>query len=346
MKWFKVLQTLGVGAAGAGGAYLLHIPAPFLLGPAAAVTTAALAGLSVGIPDRIRDLGFILIGMGLGSGVTPEVIAAAARWPLSLVMLIGAVAVILWGGGWVLRRLFGLDRDTAILSSAPGHLSYVLGLGLEAKADLPLLTVIQSLRVLALTILTPPLVVVLVGEPLPRGLPSVDSMAWHLLIPLAGVALATGLFLKWLRLPAGMLLGAMLASSVGHGTGITPGGVPIYLSIPGFVIMGSMIGTRFFGIPFAMLRRATGAALILTGMAVLVSSCAAWIVSILLGFPLSSALIAFAPGGVETMAAMALMLHADPAYVALHHVMRIFALTFLIPLALGPVQRKDQAEDG
>lgn len=335
MNWRVLGQTLGLGALGAGLAWWLHIPAPFLLGPAAAVTIAALVGVEVDIPGPVRDLGFVLVGLGLGSGVTPEVLAAAARWPLSLVFLVAAVAAILWGGALVSRRVFGLDRNTALLASAPGHLSYVLGLGLEIKADLQLLTLIQSLRVLALTILTPPLVLILSGAPLPRGLPPVVPMTLVALLPLAGCAAVFGIGLRRLGLPAAMLIGAMAVSSVGHGSGLTPGGVPPVLSVPGFVLMGSVIGTRFSGVRFSMLRKAMGAAVLLTAMAVLVASLAAVSVSMIFGFPLSSALIAFAPGGVETMAAMALMLHADPAYVALHHVVRIFALTFMIPLALG-----------
>ncbi|WP_172332348.1 AbrB family transcriptional regulator [Mangrovicoccus sp. HB161399] len=334
MKLQVLFQTLAVGALGAGLASLAGIPAPFLLGPAASVTVAALSGLSVAIPPPLRTAGFVLIGMGMGSGVTPEVVQAAARWPLSLVCLVLAVAAILWGGAWMMRQLLGLDRPTSILAAAPGHLSYVLSLGLDTKADLPQVTLIQSLRVLALTILTPPLVLLLEGEALvpaarmaPTGLPALCAMG--------AAALCIGIAFERLRIPAGMLMGAMVASSVGHGAGWVAGSVPQWLSVPGFVLMGCTIGTRFSGIDARMVLRALGGASMLTGLAVAVSSAAAFAASLAFGFPLSAALIAFAPGGVETMAAMALLLHVDPAYVALHHVVRIFALTFLIPLALG-----------
>ncbi|MEM8554239.1 MAG: AbrB family transcriptional regulator [Pseudomonadota bacterium] len=334
MEWRVTILTVAVGVAGAAGAYLLHVPAPFLLGPAVSVTIAGLAGLRTDLPDKLRDGCFVVVGMGMGSSVTPEVVAAAARWPLSLAILIVAMAGILWGGARVLAWALQVDRTTATLASAPGHLSYVLGLGMETKADLPLLTLIQSLRVLALTLLTPPMVVLLTGQALPRMLPAVEPMAWAILVPLALVAALVGLGLKRLGLPAAMLLGAMATSAVGHGTGITPGGVPLWLSTLGFVFMGSLIGTRFSGVSLGLLQRACVGAALLVGLAVVVASSAAWLASVAFGFSLTSALIAFAPGGVETMAAMAFMLQADPAYVALHHVVRIFSLTFLIPLAL------------
>ncbi|WP_138471429.1 AbrB family transcriptional regulator [Poseidonocella sp. HB161398] len=327
-------QTLAVGASGAGLAHVLGIPAPFLLGPAALVTLAALAGLRMDVPPGLRNAGFVLIGMGMGSGVTPEVIHAAARWPLSLVLLLLAVAAILWGGGWALRRVFGLDHPTSILSAAPGHLSYVLSLGLDTKADLPQVALVQSLRVLALTILTPPLVLLLEGEALVPAAPQ-GPMGPAMLAALAAAALCIGLGFRRAGIPAGMLMGAMAASAIGHGAGWLEGAVPQWLAVPGFVLMGSTIGTRFSGIDVRMILRALGGASLLTGLAVAVSSLAAFAAARILGLPLSAALIAFAPGGVETMAAMALLLHADPAYVALHHVVRIFALSFLVPLALG-----------
>lgn len=338
MVWQIPIQTLAVGVLGAGVAYLLHVPAPFLLGPALFVTLAALFGMRADLPNNARDACFIVVGLGMGSSVSPEVVAAAARWPLSLVILLVAVALILWGGARVLERVLNVDRTTATLASAPGHLSYVLGLGMDTKADLPLLTLIQSLRVLSLTLLTPPLVVVLTGNPLPRLLPAVEPMAYPVLLPLALVAALVGFILHKAKLPAAMLLGAMFTSALGHATGITLGGVPMWLSTVGFVFMGSLIGTRFTGVKLDLLRQALFGALVLTGLAVVVTSLAAWVASLVFGFSLTSALIAFAPGGVETMAAMAFMLQADPAYVAVHHVLRIFSLTFLIPLALPPRQ--------
>ncbi|MCJ9753740.1 AbrB family transcriptional regulator, partial [Neorhizobium sp. BETTINA12A] len=58
------------------------------------------------------------------------------------------------------------------------------------------------------------------------------------------------------------------------------------------------------------------------------------------GVPLDAALIAFAPGGLETMSAMAVMLHADPTYVGAHHVLRLMFLSVLMPVVLGKEARQ------
>jgi hypothetical protein len=46
-------------------------------------------------------------------------------------------------------------------------------------------------------------------------------------------------------------------------------------------------------------------------------------------------IVAYAPGGVEAMAAIAVQLGLAPAFVAAHHVARLLVLTLLVPLLLA-----------
>ena len=58
-----------------------------------------------------------------------------------------------------------------------------------------------------------------------------------------------------------------------------------------------------------------------------------------LGVPLFSALLAYAPGGVAEMSLIAIAIDADPAFVATHHMARIFAILFALPLIAGALRR-------
>ena len=89
---------------------------------------------------------------------------------------------------------------------------------------------------------------------------------------------------------------------------------------------GAVIGTRFRGVAIAQARRLLGPALGLTALATAIAAVAAALVAAALEVPFGQVLIAFAPGGVETMPAMALFLGHDPVYVSVHHVARILAL--------------------
>ena len=329
---------MGAGAVGAVLAVLLDLPAPFLTGPATTVTLAALAGLPVGIPARLRDPFFLLIGMNVGAAVTPEAVATAARWPGSLLALAVAVTVMLALGAYFMRRVIGLDRLPALLAATPGHLSFVLSIAEEGEADTRRVALVQSLRVLFLTLLVPVLVQLLDRGPLPEAPARAVTALW-LLVPMGLGALVVGLVFKRLNLPAALLLGGMAVSGGLHGSGSMTGQFPPWLTAVGFTFMGSLIGTRFNGINLRMFLRAIVASFTLTSLAALTALLFAVPVSMLLGVPLVAVVIAFAPGGLETMMAMSVLLDANPAYVAAHHVFRLFFLSALIPFAVARTRR-------
>lgn len=328
----RTIRALIIGAIGGALAWLIGLPAPMLMGPAIAVTIAAVAGQRMHMPVPLRDSAFIIIGIGMGSGVTPETLEAVRTWPASVALLVVVVGVILVAGAAAIAWLFGKDWRTSVLAASPGHLSYVLGLGVEMRADIGFVTVVQSLRLLALTLLVP-IVVVLggqVGAPA-APVPPLELLPLALCIAASAVA---GLILARFGVPAALLLGGMFVSSVGHGAGVIHGGAPDWLTIPGFAIMGTLIGTRFDGANLKVLRGALGASVVLTSLSVAIAMIGALGVAKLTGLPVMQVLIAFAPGGVETMAAMAVVLDADPAFVAAHHVLRLFVLTALVPMVL------------
>ncbi|TCO74198.1 AbrB family transcriptional regulator [Rhodovulum euryhalinum] len=331
----STLLTLAAGAAGAVLATLLGVPAPFLTGPALTVTLLALGGVPVTMPARLRDACFVAIGVNMGAGVTPEAVATAARWPLSLALLAVVVLAILLFGARLLERLFGFDRMSALLTATPGHLSYVLSLSTDVRADLPRVTMIQTLRVLSLTLVVP-FVAPLLGEgDLPLLPPGPAPMTLVVLVPLVAAAVLTGLAFQRLRVPAALLLGGMAVSGLGHATGTIEGTMPAWASIPAFTVMGTLIGTRFAGITPRMVWQALGASSLLTLFAAAISLAAAALVAQVLGLPMLTALIAFAPGGLETMMAMSLLLDADPAYVAAHHIFRLLVLTVALPIIVA-----------
>lgn len=57
-----------------------------------------------------------------------------------------------------------------------------------------------------------------------------------------------------------------------------------------------------------------------------------YLLSSLLGLEFLPVLLAFAPGGVAEMCLIALVLNIDPAFVALHHLVRITFILLAAPL--------------
>ncbi|OSQ47585.1 AbrB family transcriptional regulator [Marivita geojedonensis] len=336
-------QTLLIGALGALSFWLIGFPAAALTGPAVAVSLAALYGLRVVIPPMLRDGVFLVLGVQIGSTVTPEVVATALAWPLSLAVLTVTLVAVLLVGKAALIHGFGYDRMTALLAATPGHLSYVLGLSAELSADVPKLALVQTMRVLMLTVLVPVLIAFWGVEGnaslMDRGM--ISPVALMIVLPLS---LALGLLFKRMGVPAALLMGAMAVSGVGQGADLSPGTLPPWLTVAAFVCMGTLIGTRFRGLDRVGLFGAFLAGIVSTLIACLVAALGAWVSAGIVGLPAAALLLAFAPGGVEVMAAIAIETGLEPAFVAAHHVFRLFALSLLIPIFIAQDRRGQKGQ--
>lgn len=336
--WEQLRQAfiaLLIGIIGATTAWWLSVPAPFLTGPAAFVSVAGVLGANCRIPDRMRDACFIVIGLALGSSVTPEILTAAAAWPISLVGMCVSVGLVMLSGGLMFQHVFGMNKKTALLASSPGHLSYVISFSADVGADTAIISVIQSMRVLFLTLAVPVAIAVLTDADIAMRAPVGQVLPLVHLIGLAVLATIFGTVFVRFKVPAAYLISGMIISSIGHGTDLTLGSVTPEISTAAFVVMGTLIGTRFSGVTLAALRKAALGGILLTLIGLAISICAATIISYLMGFPLIDVIIAFAPGGLETMIAMGAIVGADPAYVAIHHVARLFFLSVFVPLVLS-----------
>lgn len=331
--WRKTVLALVIGSVGAMVAIWINLPAPALTGPSIAVTVAGLLGLDLAFETRVRDVSFLVIGLSMGTSVTPEVYQSAKQWPLSLIAIVVTVTVGFFFGQLVLKRFWKYDAKTAVLSASPGHLSFVIGLGMDTDADIRTVSIVQSIRVLALTLVVPMLIVwsgmAANGFAVPSAFMTLPWLAFSL-----ALAALIGLAFKKIRIPAAFVLSGMLVSIVTHLSGLISGHMPQWLALPALTILGSMIGTRFSGVTMAELRKAFGAGMAITFVGIFAALLFAGLLTLVVDLPLAQLLVAFAPGGVEAMAAMAFALNLDPTFVATHHIARIFYLSFFVPLAL------------
>jgi membrane AbrB-like protein len=333
------LLTAAIAAAGGGLFAALGWPAAWLMGAMVAIAALALAGLPVGLPPSLREVAFLLLGISIGSSVTPESIAAMRAWPGSIALLGVSVVTTLFVAAFYLERVHGWDRTTARFAAMPGAFSSVVVIAATSNADLPRVILAQSLRVFTLVALMPPLLALVNAEPpaaAALAAPETNSLAEALAVfaVSAGVAMA----MRRLGVPAGTLLGAMIASTLLHATGLVHGRFPGPLVVAGFVATGAVIGARFRGTSLATIRRTVPGAAVSVVLALAISAGIAGFGSWLLGIPFGQLWLAYAPGGVEAMAAMALALALDPAFVGAHHVLRILGLNAVSPLWLrrGP----------
>jgi hypothetical protein len=338
------LSTLALAAAGGAVFAALGLPAPWLAGGMLGVVVGLAWGLDLSLPDRLRDAAMFVLGVSMGSGVTPATFEGIARWPASLFGLWAVVALVMVASTWAARRCFGWDRPTAVYASAPGALATVMILADAAGANMRRVVVAQSLRLFALIAVLPPAVALLQPGPVaavapvpPAGAGLLSGAAEHLAI--FGAGLVGALACRLLRMPAPLLVGGLLGSAALHGLAVATAPVPPALLVPSFVVIGAYVALRFKGTTRAALQAELAASLAMFGIAAAVAALGALAVSRLAGLPLAEVLVAYAPGGVEAMAILAFALGLDVAYVATHHVVRFLSLALALPLLSFWVRR-------
>jgi len=223
--WRRQGLALAIGAASGALAALIGLPLPWLIGAMLGNTAAALLAAPIAAPVRLRNIMVPVIGVMLGSGVTPEILARAAEFGPALLILLPFLFVTGAAAYAVFRRIGGYDPLTAYFAAAPGGLNDMMLIAESLGADARRVALAHATRIL--TVIT--FVVLFYGFVL--GVRSEDSAEarhvalaalslpdWLILIFCAAVGAVFG---KAAKLPAPNLLGPLILSGIAHGTGLT-----------------------------------------------------------------------------------------------------------------------------
>ena len=328
--------ALGFAFPAAAALAAVGMPAGALLGATAAVAAVALAGMGPVVPGFLRNLAFVIIGLSLGAGITSDILDDIGRWPVSLLGLALTIALTMAVTGRMLVRGFGVAPNTAALSVSPGALSYAVVLAAQGHGDLRSVVVLQSVRLLLVTLCLPPAIAALagVGSPGPIAVDGTGDLGALPVMALVLGSMACGGLLDRVGSPAAHLLAGLAVSGLAHALGWVNGALPGPMIFFGFVVTGAVIGSRFTAIARSDLLRLAVAGVAATAVSVALSAAGALCVAKLTDLSFPVVWVAFAPGGVEGMAAIGLALGYDPAFVATHHIFRIVLVIALLPLAV------------
>lgn len=334
---WRVAEALAVGACGGLIFNLLGMPAGYLSGAMLAVGILALAGRPLAMPQPLMHVMTATLGMTLGSAATPEMMHGMTTYPISMTLLgIGTVCVAV-ASTLYLHYVHGWTPISALLGAAPGALSQTVAMALETRSDEVGVAIVQTLRVVLLSVFLPmglALAGLSISGPGMSRLAVADAASLPLLV--AGSFAAGYLFYR-MHFPGGWMFGAMLGSGVLHAFGLVHGGLPIWVINIAMIGIGAMVGTRFASIGFADFARylAAGVGSLAVGLAIMAVFVllTVW----LAGVPLADTTMAFAPGAMDVMLAVALTLQLDPIFVGAHHLFRFVGVAVAMPLVVRTV---------
>jgi uncharacterized protein len=330
-KTLNVLETLVIGTAGGALFLWAHLPGGLISGAMIAVGVAAIAGRPLVVPPIMTQTVLVLLGISLGSLMSRQLLQHISAYPMTIALLALATFCSTFGSSIYLQRVHGWDRTSAFLAGSPGALSQITILAIEKGADVSAIAVVQTMRVIILTAALPLLLALTGIAPSPSPGLTMATASPLELTELIAASIAVSLLLRLIKFPASWMFGAMIGSSVLHGVGLVEGGLPPWVRGIALVGIGALIGSRFARMRVKTLLSHVNAALGSFAIAILISAIFVAMIVLTTQVRFGDVVVAFAPGAMDAMLALALTLHIDPIFVGAHHLSRFVFVTIATP---------------
>jgi membrane AbrB-like protein len=291
------------------------------------------------VPRWGRIASLAVVGGVLASALQPSVLPLISRHWLPVSLVVCGTLFLSLGAGLLLSSLVRIDRKTAALGALPGAASGMLAMSDPLGADARLVALMQYTRVVVVVVTATLVGRLMTGaapqpasgqglQATPEGVDllvqgTVQTYAVTVLVAVLGAWAGTRL-----RLPAGALLGPLILGVALAELGVVhlawPPGVPQ----AAYLVLGLWVGLLFDG---ASVKRAGRLFPFVLASAVgLVLACAAlgWTLAALTGIDGMTAYLATTPGGIDSVAIVALGTGADAPLVLAVQMLRLLAVVF------------------
>ncbi|MEM1361370.1 MAG: AbrB family transcriptional regulator [Pseudomonadota bacterium] len=337
-RWVTLLLVL----AGVAVFWIAGIPLPFLFGPMAACLIAAFAGANLQGFGKVSVAARTILGVAVGSAVTPALISDLPQLGLSLALIPAYIAVIGCVGFLFFHRFCGYDPATAYFAAMPGGLQDMVIFGQEAGGDPRALSLIHATRVLLIVTTVPVLMTVLFDADLtnPIGAP-IQDVPIHELLAMLFAAIVGWRIATKVRLFGASILGPMILAAILSLSDVIHMRPPKEAILTAQFFIGTGIGIHYMGITWGEFRRIILTAVAFVAILAILAAIMAELLPLITGIGPLEAFLAFAPGGQAEMTVMAIVAGADLGVVIAHHLLRLVLVISFAPVftSLAKVKR-------
>ncbi len=330
----------GLGYLGYRGFKYFNLPAAGLVGAMFATAVVAVLGFPWGpIPPMVNVVLQAVVGVMIGSKIGRETVTILRSLILPALLvaawMVGTGALV----GLVLSTLTSLDLATSIFSAAPGGIAEMSIIALDYGADVSAVALLQFIRILG-TYATVPLISRRFSRSAdpsevrlspPRGMGGAKASRAHPLALTLAIGLAGGYLAWWAGIPAGGIVGSMVAVGVLQTGGMRLRGLPSSGVIAAQIGLGGILGLNFDPTMLAQLTAMIVPVLLLTALLLLSGIILGFLLHRFFGWDLTTSLLACAAAGLTQMGTIALEMDADPVRVSLLHLVRIVAIIIFLP---------------
>jgi uncharacterized protein len=337
--WVQMALALLIGLCGWWIASRLGVPAPSILGPMIVVAIVSCALFPFpDFPSWIKVLVQSVIGGYLGLKIDRETLASTKAM---LVPIASSTAWFIFSTlviGYVVARTTTIDLYSAFLGTTPGGVAEMTAVAVSVRADVALVATLQTVRLITNNVVVPFLARRGAGRrpltqtqstPIPAS--ANDPAGFHWLICLLAGA-GGGYLLDGLHVPAGGVLGAMIAVAAVRLANVRMKPVPLFMRNLAQVGLGVFVGITFNQGTLIEMRDAFAVVVVATLATIASSLILAWFVQRWLRVDAQTAMLACAPGGLTLMPAIADELGAQTFVVSLFQLARIVCVLLVMPI--------------
>lgn len=313
---------------------LAGFPAALLLGPMLCAIAFGVRGARLSVPKPCFQVAQAMIGCLVAKAVTVEIVATLTADGFLILAVVLVTVLVGAFVGWLLTRLRVLPGTTAAWGSSPGGAAAMVAMSEDYGADPRLVAFMQYVRVVAVVLSASIMARLLADTAAVGGVATAGAEASTPLAVAATLAIAAagaGLALS-LRMPAGALIGPMLLGAALHAAGIATMALPALFLDLAYATIGWYVGVRFREETL----RETVSALpgILIATLGVIALCGVWAYGLTFLLPVDflTAYLATSPGGLDSVAIIAVGSKVDLSFVLAVQTLRLFVVLITGPL--------------
>jgi membrane AbrB-like protein len=315
----------------AGGflAQWAHVPAAWLIGPLIVAIVAAISGIALGLPRWSLAAPQGIIAVTIAQAFTLPVIGEVVHEWLPILIVVAATVLAAGTAGWLLARYSPISAATAAWGSSPGAAVTMIALSADYGADARIVAFMQYLRI-TFVVLTASLVSHFVlahsATQTPPAAPGTTAFVLLPFLATLAFAVAAAFAGRYSKVPGAQFIFPLVGGSALHVSGLLAIDVTWWLLDAAYLTVGWTIGLSYTRELLLFVARVLPTLLLST--AVLLGMCAlagALLVLLVHVDPLT-AYLATTPGGLDSVAIIALGSGSNVALVLAIQMLRLFAV--------------------
>ncbi|UOE92002.1 AbrB family transcriptional regulator [Alkalihalobacillus sp. LMS39] len=328
-----IMKTYSVALIGGVLFFYFHLPVPWLLGPLTAVLAFRIfLKQETNYPLFLKNLSFIILGTYFGLSFTRETFVLIGPYLLPFLFLTLVLIFVCICNALMVSRWIEMDKRTSVLSAIPGGLSEMAAVSESIRANTSMVTIFQTIRLLAVVFIVPFFVVLLFSTSNPLPVEPIEQNVYSFSLHYVWFVVA-GLFAWILRkkIVAAFVIVPLFIIALLQVGGLLLPVLPDIVILFAQMMIGISIGSMMKPSDLKLAGKYSIVFFLIALITILLSFLLGFVFSQMTDISMATGLLSVAPGGLVEMVLTAKAVGADPAIVSSLQFVRLLIILIFVP---------------